>query len=81
MTTETFTNEVKQIIDEARNKGEEYVVIKSGDVHRAVGGYPGRNHNMPSCCEAMYKLMGAKDEVLTAPPSGKGATLSIKYYL
>jgi|GEM_PF-2280235 cytoplasmic iron level regulating protein YaaA (DUF328/UPF0246 family) len=28
MTTETFTNEIKRIIDEARNKGEEYVVIK-----------------------------------------------------
>ena len=81
MTTETFTNEIKRIIDEARNKDEEYVVIKSGDVHRAVGGYPERNHSMPSCCEAIYQLMRARDEVLAATPKGKGATLTIKYYL
>lgn len=81
MTTEAFTNEVERIIDDARNKGKDYVVINSGDVHRAVGGYPGKSTRMPSCCNAMYKLMKTKDEVLDAPPSGMGASLTIKYYL
>ncbi len=81
MTTEAFTNEVERIIDDARNKGEEYVIIRAGDVHSAVGGYETNNHRMPSCCSAMYKLKKANDEVLYAPPKGKGATLTIKYYL
>ncbi len=81
MTTEAFTNEIQHMIDEARNKGEEYVVIRAGDVHRVVGGYKNNNHRMPSCCGAMYKLKKANDEVLNAPPSGLGANLIIKYYL
>ncbi len=81
MTTEAFTNEVKRIIDEARNKGEEYVVIKAGDVHSAVAGNKQNNHRMPSCCGAMYKLKKANDEVLYAPPKGKSSRLTIKYYL
>lgn len=57
-----------------------YVDINSGDIHRAVGGYPGKNHHMPTCCDVMYKLMKGTDEVVSSPPSGKGASLTIRYY-
>jgi len=29
----------------------------------------------------MYSLMNAKDEIIYAPPKGKGSRLEIKYYL
>lgn len=57
------------------------VDLTSGDIHRALGGYPGRNHRMSTCCNVMYQLMAGDDTVLPpAPPSGKGATVTIRYY-
>ena len=35
----------------------EYVDLNSGTIHREYGGYPGKNHHMPECCQAMYNLM------------------------
>lgn len=79
-TKDDFRREVKRQIDEGRNGGAEYVDIKSGDVHRALGGYPSKNHRMSSCCEAMYDYMKRIDVVLEEPPEGKGATLRIRYF-
>jgi 5-methylcytosine-specific restriction protein A len=56
------------------------VDVNSGDLHRQVGGYPGRNHRMPVCCEVMYGKMKGDDAVLSAPPKGKGASLTIRYF-
>ena len=60
----------------------DYIDLTSGDVHRAVGGYPAEdgNHRMPVCCDVMYAAMRGDDKVLSAPPSGKGATVTIRYY-
>ncbi|WP_179093444.1 hypothetical protein [Paenibacillus sp. FSL H8-0259] len=48
--------------------------------YRELGGYPGLNHSMPSCCKAMYDYKKPIDTVMEAPPKGKGATLKIRYY-
>lgn len=66
---------------EAKEQGLSYIELVSGDIHRKVGGYPSRNHQMPICCDAMYSLMKPGDEVLYAPQKGKGATLKIRYNL
>ncbi|MBQ6567285.1 MAG: hypothetical protein IJL80_09530 [Treponema sp.] len=58
----------------------EYIDLKSGDVHRDIGGYPGKDHRMPVCCDVMYSRMKGSDKVLYAPPKGKGATLTIRYF-
>jgi hypothetical protein len=50
-------------------------------INKNVGGYPSRNHRMATCCTAMYSLMGSRDEIITSPPKGKGASLKIRYYL
>ena len=84
MTKAAFTNEIKRMINEAKNKGEVYIDIKAGDLHHSVGGYPakpGEHHSMPLCCQAMYSLKREEDEVLYAPPKGKGSKLTIRYYL
>ena len=57
------------------------VGIESGDVHKAVGGYPGRNHRMPLCCGVMKRLMKSGDRITRQPESGQGASLMIQYKL
>ncbi|MBS7621296.1 hypothetical protein KEJ32_04210, partial [Candidatus Bathyarchaeota archaeon] len=39
---------------EAEQKGEKYVIVRAGDLHRKVGGYPGSNHRMPICCHVLF---------------------------
>ena len=57
-----------------------YKDIVSGELHREVGGYPSSSHHMPQCCQAMYNMMAGDDEILSAPPSGKGAYVKVRYY-
>jgi hypothetical protein len=64
---------------DARNLPQ--IEINSGQLHKKVGGYPGPKARMPSCCQAMYHEQRACDEVICQPPSGKGATLTIRYRL
>jgi len=68
------------ILRKIRNMYGEYVELVSGDIHREIGGYPGSNHRMHSCCNAMRDLMYNDDEVLYSPKKGNGATLKIRYY-
>lgn len=78
---ETFERVILALIEQARQTGQPYVDIVSGEVHRLVGGYPGRNHKMPTCCKVMYRLMKPGDEVLARPPKGLGVSVKIRYYL
>lgn len=57
-----------------------FIELTSGDIHRNVGGYPGKNHKMVIGCNVMYKRIAGDDEVISAPPSGKGATATVRYY-
>lgn len=81
MSKETFISEVNRFREKARTLGCEYVDVLSKDVHSIVGGYPGPNHQMPSCCDAMRALMKPGDVVMESPKSGKGASLKIRYFL
>lgn len=76
-----FTSELRARLKRAGERGAEFIDINSGDLHRSLGGYPAANHQMPSCCDAMHKQHRAGDEVLTSPPSGHGASLTIRYKL
>lgn len=71
-------NELKSI---SRKNGESFLKMTSKELHIIVGGYPRKNHRMPICCDAMYDAMQTGDEIIHAPPKGKGASLSIKYFL
>ena len=75
------TNEFRLFIDsEIKNMQQKYIELTSGDVHRELGIYPDRNHSMPSCCRAMKQLMIKGDIILSAPPKGNGASLTIRPY-
>jgi 5-methylcytosine-specific restriction protein A len=76
-----FEAEIRRRLAEAQAHGESFVDILSGDVHREMGGYPGEDHRMPSCCAAMRTLMGPRDEIISQPRKGNGATVRIRYAL
>ncbi len=78
---EDFQKKLYSIFRQAEQQGKNYIDVKSGDLHKMVGGYPGKNHRMPICCGAMKKEMKSTDKVLDEPPKGQGATLLIRYHL
>lgn len=76
-----FEAELHARLRRATERGAESVEINSGELHRSLGGYPSPNHQMPTCCTVMNDACRSGDEVITSPPSGKGATLTIRYRL
>ncbi len=81
MTREKFEEMIDELFLDARNKGLDYKTIKAGDLHKKVGGYPGSDNRMPTCCEVMKKKMKEGDVIVDAPTKGIGASLTIKYIL
>jgi hypothetical protein len=83
MTTDDFRTELSAQLQQAAATGAVSVDINAGELHRAVGGYPGGDtHRMPMCCIAMYDARKVgEDEIISRPPKGKGASLTIRYRL
>lgn len=79
MNKDDFIAAVEKLKEDARIKGLSNVTLTAGNVHRLVGGYPGKSHRMPQCCETMRRMMQIGDVVISAPPSGLGASLTIRY--
>jgi hypothetical protein len=81
-TVDDFLSELRSQFRAAQERGARYVTINAGELHRRVGGYPSRSgHRMPVCCDVMYRERRNGDEIITAPPKGKGARLTIRYCL
>lgn len=77
-----FRTELIQQLWRAESRGAPFVDITSGGLHRALGDYPSSTrHRMPTCCDAMYGEKRQADDVLSRPPKGKGASLTIRYRL
>ena len=71
-TADDFRTELARVFDAAADVGRGTVVVRSGDLHRLVGGYPGTRHRMPVCCNVMYAdMVDGVDEVLAAPPKAR----------
>lgn len=82
-TTKQFSDALDVVLAEATATGLRRVVVKARDLHRRVGGYPGPDHRMPMCCSAMRSAMDVAhgDRLVSAPPKGNGASLTIDYVL
>jgi predicted GIY-YIG superfamily endonuclease len=78
-----FLDELDQVFRKATVAGQDHVAVSAGDLHRSVGGYRGPTHKMPVCCQAMRSAMDPSrgDRVVSEPPKGKGASLTIRYVL
>ena len=83
LTAEDFRDELYRIMDEAVRERRKYVDVNAGEVHRGLGGYPGPEHRVPVCCKVMKEAVAQDygDKVLQEPPSGQGASLTIRYKL
>lgn len=78
---EIFQTALRETLKIAANLGFVAVDLNSGNLHRRIGDYPGPDHRMPVCCDAMHDEMKAGDLIVTQPESGKGASLVIRYKL
>jgi hypothetical protein len=76
-----FETELHARFRRAVERGADSVEVNSGELHRSLGGYPSPNHQMPTCCTVMHNACRASDEIVATPPSGKGASLTIRYQL
>ena len=80
-TVSDFRKALKKLLNEEKKKGALYVDVRAANLHRSVGGYPGKENRMPLCCEVMRSMMHPGDEVLREPKKGYGASLTIRYHL
>ena len=82
MTSDHFRAALARLFGDGAKAGRDTVVVRAGDLHGIVGGYPGPDHRMPVCCDVMYaEMLDGVDEFLAAPPKGKGASLVMEYLL
>ena len=79
--SDDFRNELLDILNSAENLGVVAVEVKSGNLHRRVGDYPGSDHRMPTCCDVMRSEMNSSDVVVSEPDSTMGASVVIRYKL
>ena len=75
-----FERALSAIFRESWQTGAEHVDVSSRDLHGQVGGYPGPNHRMPTCCNVMYKAIREGDSVITRPEKGIGVIV-VRYRL
>jgi hypothetical protein len=80
-TVEDFRAALRTQFERAEKAGRCEIDINSGELHRAVGGHPSADHRMSVCCGVMEFEMRAGDTIISTPPSGRGASLTIRYKL
>ena len=76
-----FRQELRVQIERATKRGASTIVINSGELHLAIGGYPGPNQRLQSCCDAMKAEMKAGDIIIGNLADCQAAALTIRYQL
>lgn len=76
-----FRIELRAQLEEAMKRGAQTIVVNAAELHRAVGGYPGPNQMLHSCCETMKTEMVAGDEIVGDQKNYQAAALTIRYRL
>jgi hypothetical protein len=80
-TKEEFRAELRSRLRAAELRGAPFLEVNSAQLHRDLGGYPGPDHRMASCCDAMYDEQRVGDIRLPGgPKKGKGV-ITIRYQL
>lgn len=75
VTTEDIRQYIADLKASAKEAGKECIVLKSGDIHRALK----LKSAMPQVCNAMRQSMSERDIVLHTTPSGNSSTIEIQY--
>ena len=75
------TDDIRQYISrrksEAKAGGAEFIVLKSGDIHRELN----LKSSLPMVCNAMRQSMEDGDSFIHTTPSGSSSTIEIRYNL
>jgi 5-methylcytosine-specific restriction protein A len=81
-TKEAFLAELNAQIERAIHQKRRHVEINAGELHRVVGGYPSKSHNMPTCCDVMKdELKRRGGMVIFETDSGNSASYTVRYAL
>ncbi|MDB5542176.1 MAG: potassium channel protein [Devosia sp.] len=76
-----FSAAITTLLARAQKQGRPHVEINAGELHRQLGGYPGPNHRMPSCCASLRAVISGRDVVVFEPAQGDGASLTVRFAL
>ncbi len=74
-----FRQELRAQIGRASKSGAVNVLISAPGLYQSLGGYPGSDHGMPSCCDAMEQEMKTGDLLLLDRANQAGMT--VRYLL
>ena len=79
-TSKDFRDLLFEVFRAGARQGQSWVIVKAADLHRQSGEYPnGGNHRMAGCCGVMLRAMRPGDVIVSGPPKGRGASLTIRY--
>lgn len=75
-----YLKELETQINEAHEKGWKYIDINSKQLHALISP---EHATMPTCCQAIYKVMLIGDEITEKPKgnTGFGSHLSVRLYV
>jgi hypothetical protein len=79
VSTDHFRRGLLAWMDRVARGGSIDILVNSGELYRSLGGYPGSEHGMPNCCEAMEDEMKSGDTLLLERSNGAGMT--VRYLL
>lgn len=68
-------------LEEAAKRYAKNIVINAGELHRAVGGYPGPDQRLQTCCDVMKAEMRTGDAIIGDLANAQAAALMIRYQL
>jgi hypothetical protein len=78
VSTDHFRRELRAQFIRAHSQGRTDIIVNAGELHRMLGGYPGSNHGMQTCCDAMQGEIQHGDDLVVEI---EGSRLTIRYQL
>ena len=79
VSTDHFRHELRAMLERRANCGAINMLVSSGELYRSLGGTPGPDNKMISCCDAMQGEIRLGDTVVLERYSGAGMT--VRYLL
>jgi hypothetical protein len=79
VSTDHFRRGLRAQLARASAHGSENVLVSAAELHRMLGGYPGSQHGMQACCDAMRAEVQPGDEFLAQ--RGGSSDLTVRYRL
>ena len=76
-----FQKELRSQFECAEKRRAKNIVVNCGELHLAVGGFPGPHEGLQICSEMMKGEMRSGDVIIGDLDSRRGAALTIRYQL